>query len=177
MMKNKDDFLQFDHAIFKKLSDVLETQEKFLGLIGLPGVGKTSFGKYLSQILQIDFIDSDDEVERLYGMTIMNLFKRFGETEFRKIEYEVIQDILNRDMKAVISFGGGVVEYPPSFSILQKQTYLIWLQRSITNIAQNLENDKLRPLFQGVNIEQKLAELFRKRGKKYKLASLIINLG
>jgi shikimate kinase len=61
-----------------------------LVLIGLMGVGKTTVGRRLAQRLQLPFVDSDREIEAAAGMTITEIFERFGEGPFRDGERRVI---------------------------------------------------------------------------------------
>ena len=59
-------------------------------LVGLMGAGKTSVGRRLSELLNVPFFDSDSEIEAASaGMRIPEIFERFGEDEFRRLEREV----------------------------------------------------------------------------------------
>ena len=55
-------------------------------LIGMMGSGKTTIAKLLSQKLSIDYFDTDEEIEKIMGMTIMQIFDEYGENRFRLIE-------------------------------------------------------------------------------------------
>src|SRR3546814_3268136 len=48
-------------------------------LVGLMGAGKSTIGRRLAQRLGLPFADADDEIERAAGMTISDIFARFGE--------------------------------------------------------------------------------------------------
>ena len=58
-------------------------QPKILLLVGMMGVGKTSLGRMLAHRLNLPFVDSDKEIERMTGFSISDLFARYGEAEFR----------------------------------------------------------------------------------------------
>ena len=42
-------------------------------LIGMPGCGKSTLGRYLAEILDRDFIDADPEIEKDAGKSIDRL--------------------------------------------------------------------------------------------------------
>lgn len=74
--------------------------------IGMPGAGKTRIGMEVARALGMDFLDSDDEIERREGMTIPQIFERFGEPRFRAIENEVVVGLLD-SFEGILSLGGG----------------------------------------------------------------------
>ena len=58
------------------------------------GAGKSTVAKALVKALpDYTLIDIDTEIENLMGMSISQIFDRFGENEFRRIESAVINDI------------------------------------------------------------------------------------
>ncbi|TPF97020.1 3-dehydroquinate synthase [Bifidobacterium sp. UTCIF-39] len=75
-------------------------------LIGMPGAGKTRIGQDVADLLDVEFIDSDVEIEAQEGVKIPQIFETRGEQEFRRIEAEVILDYLH-DFDGVLSLGGG----------------------------------------------------------------------
>lgn len=80
---------------------------KKIVLIGPPGAGKTSIGKALSKELELAFIDSDAEIERISGKTISEIFVDQGEEVFRKTEVETVTRIL-AEFEGVVALGGGL---------------------------------------------------------------------
>src|SRR5690606_29083781 len=77
-----------------------------LVLIGLMGAGKSAIGRLTAQALDIPFVDSDHEIERVSRMSITELFAAYGEEEFRALETRVIKRLL-RNGPRVVSTGGG----------------------------------------------------------------------
>ena len=77
-------------------------------LVGMMGVGKTSIGKRLATCLGISFVDADDEIEKAAGLSITEIFAKFGEAYFRDGERRVIARLIEGAPK-VIATGGGVV--------------------------------------------------------------------
>jgi len=79
---------------------------KKIVLIGPPGAGKSSIGKALARQLSMDFIDSDNEIEKIANKKIAEIFVDDGEAVFRKMEVEVVSRLLN-DFSGIIALGGG----------------------------------------------------------------------
>ena len=75
-------------------------------IVGMMGAGKTRIGKEGARMMGVPFADADLEIEREVGMDIPTFFKRYGESEFRKVEAEVIVEMLS-DFSGVFALGGG----------------------------------------------------------------------
>lgn len=75
-------------------------------IIGMMGAGKTRVGREVAQMLELPFADADDEIEHEVGMTIPDYFAQYGEPAFRKVESELICDMLE-DFDGILSLGGG----------------------------------------------------------------------
>lgn len=112
-------------------------------LIGMPGSGKTTLGRELGLILEIEFVDLDKEIETYSKQTIPELFEK-GESHFRKIESEVTANISQRT-SLVIATGGGIVLRAKNMDALKKNSVIIFLNRSLNNIASDVEMSS-RPL-------------------------------
>ena len=79
---------------------------KNIVLIGMPGSGKSTLGRYLAELLERDFIDADQEIEKTSGKTIPALFA-VSETCFRDWE-TAVERKLSRTENKVLAMGGGV---------------------------------------------------------------------
>lgn len=103
-------------------------------LIGMPGCGKTTIGKAVAEETQKEFIDTDDEIVRKTGMTIPEIFKKFGEKKFREIEAEVIMEV-SAKQSAVIATGGGAVLNPENISLLEENGIIVFIDRPIDDVV------------------------------------------
>ena len=83
-------------------------------LIGFMGVGKTSVGKRLAKKLNFDFIDTDYEIELVEKKSISKIFEQDGEKYFRKLENNLLKDLVKND-NIVISTGGGIITTKENF--------------------------------------------------------------
>jgi shikimate kinase len=70
--------------------------------------GKSTLGKKLAQTLEIDFLDTDNEIEKKAGAEISWIFEVEGEDGFRERESKALQKSVEKD-NVVISTGGGIV--------------------------------------------------------------------
>lgn len=152
-------------------------KNKIIFLIGLPGSGKTHIGNLLSKSMSWNFIDMDDHIEKYTKNTISDIFKNFGETYFRKIEFETLQNLKSLK-KTIISTGGGCVVSDKNKSIIKNSGTVIWLKaepETLHNRLNNINQKNTRPLL-GKNITlDRIINLSKERKKHYFIADLTIN--
>lgn len=96
-------------------------------LVGFMGCGKSAIGRRLSFFLKMPYYDMDHEIVRQQGMTIPEIFEKYGEAHFRKIETEFLKNF--RDEACIIATGGGVAVNEENRRIM-RQTGLVffWMQ-------------------------------------------------
>lgn len=148
---------------------------KKIVLIGPPGAGKTSIGKALSKELELAFIDSDAEIERISGKTISEIFVDQGEAVFRKTEVETVTRIL-AEFEGVVALGGGAPINPEIQKVLLNSEYpVIFIDVSISQAANRIGFNKDRPLLM-INPRQQWLHLMSERRPIYeKLASITVS--
>jgi shikimate kinase len=78
-----------------------------LFLIGLPGSGKSTLAKELSKKLKYPFTDTDELICKKEGSSIEEIFINKGENNFRKIESDILKELVRTNGNAIISTGGG----------------------------------------------------------------------
>lgn len=136
--------------------------EKNIVLIGFMGTGKSTVGVKLAEKLKMKFVDMDREVEKVCGMTIAQLFKKYGEIRFRSEEHLIAQK-LSRKKNLVIATGGGVVLNQENINALKSNGILVCLDAEPEVIWSRVSRKKgTRPLlrrdFQVEDIEKMLNE-------------------
>ena len=137
--------------------------KKSITLIGLPGCGKTTIGRLLSEKLNYDFVDMDDYIEEKQGKTIKEIFKN-GEDYFRNIETDTCE-VLGKVSQTIISSGGGIVKKEINISFLKDNSILVFIDRPVENILSDIEVEK-RPLL--VNGKEVLYKLYDERYELYR---------
>ena len=136
-------------------------------LIGPMGAGKSTIGRQLARALQLEFIDSDREIEDRTGVDIPLIFELEGETGFRKREQEVISDLTARK-RVVLATGGGVVLDPLNRQHLAARGTVIYLHTSVEQQLKRTAHDRNRPLLQTSDPGRKLGELMAVRDPLYR---------
>jgi shikimate kinase len=115
-------------------------------LIGMPGSGKSTIGKMLSEKLDLPYFDTDEIISRMEGDTIPKIFENFGEPYFRLKEEELIKNWKLHN--AVISTGGGLPCYNNLMQILLSKGHVIWLKVSTEMLSERIMSEpNQRPLF------------------------------
>jgi shikimate kinase len=116
-------------------------RDEIVTLIGYRGCGKTTVGRQLAQRLGWEFIDTDDEVEKRAGRTIREIFETDGETAFRKIETQVVEEALAGRWR-VISAGGGAVLAHRNRKSLRNTGTCIWLTAPPEQLQERISADE-----------------------------------
>lgn len=140
-------------------------------LVGLMGVGKSTVGRRLASKLDIPFVDADQEIEEAAGLTISEIFDRYGEPYFRDGERRVIARLVDGSPK-VIATGGGAFMQPETRALILERSIAIWLDADIAVLAQRVGRRDTRPLLRGKDPKVVLAELAAVRNPVYAQAHI-----
>ncbi|MEN8177919.1 MAG: shikimate kinase AroK [Pseudomonadota bacterium] len=145
-----------------------------LFLIGPMGAGKTTVGKQLSRVLGMEFIDSDQEIQRRTGVDIPTIFEFEGEEGFRTRERAVIDELTAKD-GVVLATGGGAVLDEQNRRVLSSRGFVIYLHCSPEQQYERTYRDRNRPLIQTKNPLEKLKDLMHLREPLYRqTADLVV---
>ena len=142
-----------------------------LVLVGLMGAGKSAIGKLVAQLLDIPFIDSDHEIERVSRMTIPELFESYGEPEFRKLEQRVIKRLLKTGPR-VLSTGGGAFMNEETRAAITQNGLSLWLDADLDTLWERVIKRDNRPLLKTANPKKTLEDLMIARYPTYATAHL-----
>lgn len=142
-----------------RIRNLIEKQTKNIILIGMPGCGKSSVGKYLAEKLGREFLDCDEEISKL-GESPADLIKKYGEEHFRKIESEVLAELCKKS-GTVIATGGGAVTKERNYDIIRQNATVVFIERAIERLS-----TQGRPLSEGGG--DKLIKMYEQRYPLYK---------
>jgi shikimate kinase len=143
-------------------------------LVGLMGCGKSTIGRRLATRLNLRFADTDDEIERAAGMTISDIFARYGESHFRDLERRVIQRMLNIG-QGVMATGGGAFMNDETRAAIQEKSISIWLDADIPTLVERVGRRSHRPLLKDRDATEVLRELAEVRNPIYAQAHLRVS--
>ena len=141
--------------------------------------GKTETGRALSKKLKASFIDTDSYMEEVYGKAIRELYKIYGEKEFRLKEFECFSKIIEKflpssneknavicgcenavhcdDVNAIISTGGGYAENEALIKKLKDFPRIILIDTAPAEIFYRIKTaahkEGFYPAFLGENIK------------------------
>jgi shikimate dehydrogenase len=159
--------------------DVFEGRKKIITLIGSMGSGKSCIGKLLSEKLGWNFIDLDEEIEKVNGKSIPEIFETEGEGFFRKSEKEVLKNSVDRvksEGNAIISTGGGIVLDGENRELLRKNSICIWLYASPEKSLDRMEIVGRPLLARQENPLKSSTEIFNERKFLYaQTADIVVN--
>tara|TARA_B100000401_G_scaffold432487_1_gene369878 strand:- start:59 stop:571 length:513 start_codon:yes stop_codon:yes gene_type:complete len=147
--------------------------KKNIVLIGMMGSGKSSIGRILSKELNIDFLDIDQKIEESENLSISDIFKKYGENYFRKVEEKICLKHLKTENNVISLGGGGFINL--SIRKLCKKTCLtFWLNWKNETIIKRIFKSKKRPLVTKLTKDQ-INNLIKERSKIYELSDYKIN--
>jgi shikimate kinase len=133
------------------------TRNNPIYLIGMMGVGKSTVGARLAVRLGRAFLDTDQEVERVTGRTIAEIFETEGESRFRVLEAEAIQAATAK--ATVVALGGGAVTEPGAMERLLARGEVIFLMADPKLLIDRIGDPASRPLLSGLDHGAQLARL------------------
>lgn len=145
-----DDLIE---TVYRKMSGMMQN----IVLIGMPGCGKSTVASHLAEKLGRKIVDTDQEVEKLAGKTIPQIFAEDGEEAFRTLETEVLSR-LGTQSQLIIATGGGCVTKARNYPLMHQNSSIFWLMRDLSQLPTDG-----RPLSQA----NRLSDLYETRKALY----------
>jgi shikimate kinase len=142
-------------------------------LVGIMGAGKSSVGKRLSARLGIPFVDADTEIELAAGMTIPEIFAKYGEPDFRAGEARVIARLLDGGPQ-VLATGGGAFMDADTRAAIGAKGVSVWLRADFETLLKRIRRRNDRPLLKTDDPAATLKALIDKRYPIYAEAALTV---
>lgn len=146
-----------------------------IALIGFMGSGKSTVGRELARKMAYPFVDTDEEIERKAKKSIPEIFEEHGEKYFRRLEEEVLSEIIENNEEMVISTGGGIVLSEGNRRILREKTITILLQAGVEELYNRLKDETNRPLLAVENPQEEIKRLLEEREEYYNTADIKVN--
>jgi XRE family transcriptional regulator, aerobic/anaerobic benzoate catabolism transcriptional regulator len=142
-----------------------------IALLGLRGAGKTSVGRLLAERLARPFIELDERVEALAGLSLAEIWQLHGESTYRELERDALERVLAAAPRAVLATGGGIVGEPATFELLRQRCCTVWLQaRAAVHWQRVVAQGDQRPMGADPRAMERLERLLQERGPLYQRA-------
>jgi shikimate kinase len=144
-------------------------------LIGFMGSGKSAVGHRLAKKLKMDYLDTDELIEKTEKISINEIFAKKNEEHFRNLETEVIKTLQDYD-NFVISTGGGMVLREENVKMLKEIGPLVLLWADPEVVYERVKKHTHRPLLNVPDPVADIKKILDKREPVYrKVADLVID--
>lgn len=147
-----------------------------IALLGLRGAGKTTIGRRLARRRRVPFVELDRRVEQAADLSLGELFTLHGEDYYRRLEREVLQEVLSEGRPIVLATGGGLVASPDTFATLRRSAVTIWLRATPEDHWNRVvrQGDR-RPMADHPQAMADLRSLLAAREPLYRMADHIVD--
>jgi shikimate kinase len=160
------------HGVMRAALQAKVNKPDKVALVGFMGVGKSTIGRVLADLLGYSFVDTDALVEERAGMSVSEIFSQSGEAAFRKLESEVLR-VLSRVRGCVFSCGGGLMLDPANRAFLRKHSQCVWLWAKPSLILDRIKGSS-RPLLQATEPGADIQRLLLARRSAYALSAEVV---
>ncbi len=139
---------------------------KSIYLVGFMGSGKSTIGRLLAEKLNLNYLDTDEEIELKAQKKIKEIFAEDGESVFRDLEHQILKSTSTNNY--VISTGGGIIEREENRQWLNDKQ-VVYLKTSWETVSKRLKSDRNRPIWQDETRDKQ--DLLVNREPKYQQVS------
>jgi XRE family aerobic/anaerobic benzoate catabolism transcriptional regulator len=152
------------------------TGKKPIALLGVRGAGKSSVGAVLARRLGVAFVEIDQRIEETSGLPLGEVFALHGEAYYRRIEREVLTQLLAHPLAMVLATGGSIVNDPTNYALLRARCRTIWLSaRPEDHWNRVVAQGDQRPMAENPHAFAELRALLAARDKLYARADHTID--
>ncbi len=137
-------------------------------LCGFMGCGKSHIGRMLANVMGATFVDLDKVIVEREGMSIPDIFEKFGEPHFRSLEAKYIRELSDG---YIVATGGGALINDSTAEFAKQSGLSVYINTSFENCYERIKNDTNRPLVVK-NTKEQLRELYNTRDVIYRRNSM-----
>jgi XRE family transcriptional regulator, aerobic/anaerobic benzoate catabolism transcriptional regulator len=147
-----------------------------IALLGVRGAGKSTVGAALARRLGVAFVELDQRIEQAAGLPLGELFALHGEAYYRRIEREVLTQLLADPQPMVLATGGSIVNDPTNYALLRARCRTIWLSaRAEDHWSRVVAQGDRRPMAENPHAFAELRGLLAARDSLYARADHTID--
>ena len=150
------------------LATTAEPAHKPIALLGVRGAGKSTIGAALAKRLDYRFVEVDQEIEAVAGLSLGDVFTLHGEAYYRRVEREVLARLLAEPTPMVLATGGSIVNDPTTFALLRSRALTVFLHAKPEDHWNRVvaQGDQ-RPMAENPHAFEELRGLLAARAKLY----------
>ena len=101
------------------------------------GSGKSTLGRALSRVMDLEFIDLDQYIENRFHKSIKALYGEKGEEKFRDIEHNMLLEVAEFE-NVIVACGGGTPCHRQNMEAMNARGVTILLETPIAVLADRL---------------------------------------
>ncbi len=147
-----------------------------IALVGLRGAGKTTLGNLLAKELSVPCVEVNEAIRRQTGLPIGEVISLYGQSGYRRIERQALEQVIGDHDRAVLVAGGGIVSGEETFNLLLSNCYTVWLKASPEeHMARVLAQGDLRPMAGNQEAMEDLKRILAAREPLYRRADAIVD--
>ena len=151
-------------------------------LIGMPFSGKSTTGKLLATQLGLKFFDLDIIITEESKISITEIFQLKGESHFRLLEQQALNNLIKTETNFVLACGGGTPCYFDNLQNMNANGHTVFLDVPVAQLVERaIKNDYAdRPLLKeesAGDLIAKFSELLVSRSSFYRQAQHHYNTG
>lgn len=140
-----------------------------VALVGLRGAGKSTVGRALALALETPFVELDERVERIAGLSLAEIFDLHGTAAYRRFEAEALEAVLAEGERVVIATGGSIATHPENYSRLLETCRTVWLRATPEDhYARVMAQGDQRPMKNRPRAMEELESLLAERASVYR---------
>lgn len=136
-------------------------------IIGFMGSGKTRVGKRLANDLNMPFVDVDKAIVKKMGMSIKEIYQRFGEPFYRALETVIIKGLIEDKERKIVSLSAGLPMQEQNQKFLKELGTIVYIKGSYQILKKRLESSSSDPSIEGDDRDEKMKKLLKQRAPVY----------
>ncbi len=147
-----------------------------VALLGMRGAGKSTVGAKLAKRLGARFVEVDKEIEQTAGLRLAEIFELHGEPYYRRLEREILSQLLGEPRAVVLATGGSIVNDPGTYGLLRERARTVWLRaKPEDHWSRVVKQGDQRPMAQNPHAFAELRALLTAREPLYAGAHHVID--
>jgi XRE family aerobic/anaerobic benzoate catabolism transcriptional regulator len=151
-------------------------RSKAIALLGVRGAGKSTVGARLAKRIGARFVEVDQRIEQAAGLRLAEIFELHGEAYYRRLEREVLGQLLGEARAIVLATGGSIVNDTASYGLLRERAATVWLRaRAEDHWNRVVQQGDQRPMSKNPHAFAELRALLAAREPLYSAAHHVVD--